>query len=312
MNASSNSSVDASRNASRKVDLTSVSNQQTHILSELQRLIEVIAQLRDPNTGCPWDLKQTPESLTPYVVEEAYEVVDAIHHGSKQDIEEELGDLLLQVVLQAQIFKEQGEFDLGDIAKEITDKMIRRHPHVFGESIADTPEAVNANWEKIKSQEKAEKGDIEAAHQLSPKLKKYAQSMPPLEGAMKISRKAAKAGFEWDNIEQVWAKVDEEMAELKQALLHESKAAQASELGDVFFSLIQIARWYYLNPAEALKGTSRRFVQRFEQVEAQAQKPIGEYSPQELNNFWNAAKQQIKQQQLSQQLPQKLSQPDAE
>ena len=290
--------MNASFDASRSIKPTlAPDTRQAQVLSELQRLIEVIAQLRDPNTGCPWDLKQTPESLTPYVVEEAYEVVDAIHHGSKQDIEEELGDLLLQVVLQAQIFKEQGGFDLGDIAKGIADKMIRRHPHVFGEVTAETPEAVNANWEKIKSQEKAEKtGDTAATCQLSPNLKKYAQSMPPLEGAMKISRKAAKAGFEWDNIEQVWAKVDEEMAELKQALLYESKAAQASELGDVFFSLIQIARWYYLNPAEALQGTSRRFVQRFEQVEAQAQKPLSEYSPQELNHFWNAAKQQLKQQ----------------
>ncbi|PZO15783.1 MAG: nucleoside triphosphate pyrophosphohydrolase [Leptolyngbya foveolarum] len=264
------------------------------ILSELQRLIAIIDQLRHPETGCPWDLKQTPETLTPYVVEEAYEVVDAIHHGSKQDMAEELGDLLLQVVLQAQIFKEQGDFDLGDIAKGIANKMVRRHPHVFSDAVADTPEAVNANWEEIKAQEKAQKtGTSETA--LSPKLKNYAQSMPPLDGAMKISQKAAKAGFEWDNIEEVWAKVDEEIAELKQAIAHESKAAQAGELGDVFFSLIQVARWHQLNPAEALQGTSRRFVQRFEQVEAQAQQPLNEYSAQELNAFWNRAKQQIKQ-----------------
>lgn len=264
------------------------------ILSELQRLITIIDQLRQPETGCPWDLKQTPETLTPYVVEEAYEVVDAIHNGSKQDIAEELGDLLLQVVLQAQIFKEQGDFDLGDIAKGIADKMVRRHPHVFSDAVADTPEAVNANWEEIKAQEKAQKtGTSETA--LLPKLKNYAQSMPPLDGAMKISQKAAKAGFEWDNIEEVWAKVDEEIAELKQAIAHESKAAQASELGDVFFSLIQIARWHQLNPAESLQGTNRRFFQRFEQVEAQAQQRLSEYSAQELSAFWNRAKQQIKQ-----------------
>lgn len=273
-----------------------VSTEQASILSELQRLIEVIGQLRDPETGCPWDLEQTPQSLTPYVVEEAYEVVDAVHHGSKQDIEEELGDLLLQVVLQAQIFKEKGDFDLGDIAKGITDKMIRRHPHVFGDGTADTPDAVNANWEIIKAREKAQaSGDTKSAGQLSLKLKKYAQSMPPLDGAMKISCKAAKAGFEWDNIDEVWAKVDEEIAELKQALAHESKAAQIGELGDVFFSLIQIARWHRLNPSEALQGTSHRFVQRFEQVEAQSQKPLNEYSAKELNDFWNAAKQKIKQ-----------------
>jgi len=279
-------------NTSFNADPSQAPGQQAQTLIELQRLITIIDRLRDPETGCPWDLKQTPQTLTPYVVEEAYEAVDAIHHGSKQDMAEELGDLLLQVVLQAQIFKEQGDFDLGDIAKGIADKMVRRHPHVFSDATADTPEAVNARWEEIKAQEKAQKtGAAETA--LSPKLKSYAQSMPPLDGAMKISRKAAKAGFEWDNIEAVWAKVDEEMAELKQALAHESKAAQAGELGDVFFSLIQIARWHQLNPAEALQGTSRRFVQRFEQVEAQAQKPMNEYSAQELNEFWNKAKQQI-------------------
>lgn len=281
-------------NASPNSEATPNPNERSQVLIELARLIAIIAQLRDPENGCPWDLKQTPKTLTPYVVEEAYEVVDAIHHGDKQDIAEELGDLLLQIVLQAQVFKEQGDFDLGDIAKGIADKMVRRHPHVFGDKTADTPEAVNANWEAIKAQEKAQKSPAENPNLLSSKLQRYAQSMPPLDGAMKISQKAAKAGFEWDNIEDVWAKVDEEIAEFKQALAHESKAAQASELGDVFFSLIQIARWNQLNPAEALQGTSRRFVQRFEQVEAQAEKPIAEYSPEELNAFWNRAKQQLR------------------
>ncbi|MEL6334968.1 MAG: MazG family protein, partial [Cyanobacteria bacterium J06626_26] len=122
----------------------------SNITSELQRLVDVIAQLRNPNGGCPWDLAQTPDSLTPYVIEEAYEVVDAIKHGTPQDVEEELGDLLLQVVLQAQIFGEQGAFDLGDIAKGIADKMVRRHPHVFGDVIATSPAAVNKNWDEIK------------------------------------------------------------------------------------------------------------------------------------------------------------------
>lgn len=259
-------------------------------LTELQRLIAVIAQLRNPDGGCPWDLAQTPQTLTPYVIEEAYEVVDAIQSGDKTDIAEELGDLLLQVVLQAQIFQDQGDFDLGDIARGITDKMIRRHPHVFGDTEAKTQEAVKANWEQIKAQEKAETED---PTQLSPKLRRYARSMPPLLGAMKISKKAAKAGFEWDSIEAVWAKVDEEMAELQYALAHESKAAQESELGDVLFSLIQIARWRGLDPTAALQGTNRRFVQRFEKVEAQAEKPLAEYDQAALEAFWQQAKQQI-------------------
>ncbi|MEM9945119.1 MAG: nucleoside triphosphate pyrophosphohydrolase [Cyanobacteria bacterium P01_D01_bin.36] len=265
-----------------------MSDQRSHMLTELQRLVDVIAQLRNPEGGCPWDLAQTPESLTPYVIEEAYEVIDAVRNGTKKDIEEELGDLLLQVVLQAQIFKEQGDFDLGDIARGITEKMIRRHPHVFSDVTAETPAAVNANWEQIKA---AEKG--EDTTQLSPKLQGYASSMPPLLGAMKISRKAAKAGFEWKNIEDVWQKVEEEIEELKSAIAHEPKANQESELGDVFFSLIQVARWQSLDPTAALQGTNHRFVHRFAQVEAQASKALTDYSVEELEAFWQAAKRQI-------------------
>jgi len=264
----------------------------TDTLSELQRFIEVVAQLRNPEGGCPWDLKQTPASLTPYVIEEAYEVVDAIQDGDKNDVEEELGDLLLQVVLLSQVFQDQGDFTLAEVAKGITDKMIRRHPHVFEpeRATAKTPEAVNLTWDEIKKQEKAETEDPD---KLSPKLRRYARSMPPLASAMKISRKAAKAGFEWDSLEDVWKKVDEEMAEFHHALAHESKEAQEGELGDVFFSLIQIARWKGLDPAAALSGTNRRFVERFEKVEAQAEKPMSEYSADELNKFWQKAKQQI-------------------
>ncbi|KPQ36854.1 MAG: XTP/dITP diphosphohydrolase [Phormidesmis priestleyi Ana] len=270
-------------------------------LAELQRLIAVIAQLRNPDGGCPWDLAQTPLTLTPYVIEEAYEVVDAIQSGNKQDIAEELGDLLLQVVLQSQVFQDQGDFDLSDVAKGIADKMVRRHPHVFetteGNPNPTTPAAVKQTWEEIKT---AEKAHIEDPTRLSPKLKRYARSMPPLLGALKISKKAAKAGFEWNNIEEVWEKVAEEMAEFRHALDHESKADQEGELGDLFFSLIQIARWKGLDPVAALQGTNRRFVQRFEKVEAQAEKPMTEYSVEELNAFWNQAKQQISKQQTSQ------------
>ncbi len=276
---------------------------------EIQHLIAVIAQLRNPDGGCPWDLAQTPQTLTPYVIEEAYEVVDAIQSGNKQDIAEELGDLLLQVVLQAQVFQDQGDFDLGDVAQGITEKMIRRHPHVFAaegakQAIANTPEAIKVTWEAIKAQEKA---GTEDPNKLSPKLKRYACSMPPLMGAMKISKKAAKAGFEWETIEQVWEKVSEEMAEFQHALEHESKEAQEGELGDLFFSLIQVARWKGLDPTAALQGTSRRFVQRFEKVEAQADKPINEYSASELNAFWHKAKQQISQMEKRQKITDKIT-----
>ena len=256
------------------------------MLRELQRFVEVIAQLRDPKSGCPWDLEQTPESLVPYVLEEAYEVVDAIKVGNKKEIAEELGDLLLQVVLQAQVFQDQGDFDLGDVARGIADKMVRRHPHVFAPESADAA----MSWDEIKQQEKGETTD---PNMLTPQLSRYARSMPPLAGAMKISKKAAKAGFEWDSMEEVWGKVEEELEELREAIAHESKANQESELGDVLFSLIQIARWQGLDPAAALLGTNKRFVQRFEKVEALADKPMNEYSAAELNAFWKRAKQQI-------------------
>ena len=264
-------------------------------IHELQRLVAVIAQLRNPSGGCPWDLAQTPDSLTPYVIEEAYEVVDAIKHGTLQDVQEELGDLLLQVVLQAQIFSEQGAFDLGDIASGIANKMIRRLPHVFEVTNThddiQTPEAVKQTWDKIKA---SEKGETAAdAHKLSPKLRRYSESMPPLLGAMKISKKAAKAGFEWESLAEVWEKVEEEMGELRAAIAHEPKENQESELGDVFFSLIQIARWQSLDPTTALIGTNHRFVQRFEQVEAQANKALSDYSIEELEAFWQKAKQQL-------------------
>ena len=266
------------------------SERTAQVLSELQRLMEVMAQLRDPESGCPWDLKQTPETLTPYVLEEAYEVVDAIQHGDKKDIEEELGDLLLQVIFQAQLFQEQGDFDLGDVVKGISDKLIRRHPHIFADGKADTPEEVNANWDAIKV---AEKADTEDPNKLTPKFKRYARSMAPMAGAMKISRKAAKAGFEWESLAEVWEKVEEEIHELKEAIAHESQAEQEGELGDVFFSLIQIARWQGLDPAAALQGTNRRFIDRFEQVEAQADKALSDYSIEELEAFWQRAKRQI-------------------
>ena len=270
------------------------SSNTSQTLIELQRLITVVAQLRNPDGGCPWDLAQTPQSLSPYVIEEAYETVDAIQSGKSEDIAEELGDLLLQVVLQAQVFQEEGAFDLGDIAKGIADKMVRRHPHVFdrekSSDDAKTPEALRTSWEQIKSAEKAETED---PSELSPKLRRYARSLPPLTGAMKISRKAAKAGFEWDSLAEVWAKVDEEIVELHSAIESESTAAQESELGDVLFSLIQIARWQGLDPTAALQGTNRRFIQRFASVEAQAKQPLHDYSPAELNAFWQQAKQQL-------------------
>ncbi|MEM7794347.1 MAG: nucleoside triphosphate pyrophosphohydrolase, partial [Cyanobacteria bacterium P01_C01_bin.118] len=259
-------------------------NLQSKTLEALQHLIDVVAQLRNPDEGCPWDLAQTPESLTPYVLEEAYEVVDAIQQGDREHIAEELGDLLLQVVLQSQIFSETEAFDLGDVAQGITEKMIRRHPHVFGDGQATTPEDVHVSWEAIKA---AEKGKRDST--LTAKLANYGRTLPPMTATMKISKKAAKAGFEWENLDGVWEKVEEELGEFRHALEYESAENQAAEFGDVLFSLMQVARWCDIDPVTALQGTNRRFVQRFGLLEQAAEKPIEEHSIEELEALWQRA-----------------------
>ncbi|MBD1862798.1 MULTISPECIES: nucleoside triphosphate pyrophosphohydrolase [Trichocoleus] len=262
----------------------------TAALTALQQLIEVVAKLRSPDGGCPWDLAQTPETLIPYVIEEAYETVDAIRSGDQKAIAEELGDLLLQVVLQAQIASEQGQFSLTEVAQGISEKLIRRHPHVFGDVEVASVEEVRQNWEQIKDQEK---GATTQPPLLSQKLSNYARSLPPLVAAMKISQKAAGAGFEWDSIDGVWDKFHEELAELQEALQGEDKAHQESELGDLLFTIVNLARWQGLDPAEALQGTNRRFIQRFVQVEAVCDRPLTDYSLEELEAFWQQAKAKL-------------------
>nr|WP_304608037.1 nucleoside triphosphate pyrophosphohydrolase [Leptolyngbya ohadii] len=266
----------------------------SNALAKLERLVEVVARLRDPQGGCPWDLAQTPESLTPYVLEEAYETVDAIRQGKPEAIADELGDLLLQVVLQAQIFSEAGQFDLATVADLITEKLIRRHPHVFGEVQADSVEQVKQNWEEIKATE--EQGQTPEPAALTPRFSRYARSLPPLMAAMKISRKAAGVGFEWENIEGVWEKFHEELGEFEQALQAEPKENQQAELGDLLFTIVNLARWYDLDPEEALRGTNDRFIQRFSQLEQFALRqgrPIGDYTLEELEQLWQQAKARL-------------------
>lgn len=260
-------------------------------LAPLQELVQVVAQLRSPEGGCPWDLAQTPESLTPYVIEEAYEVIDAIRRGDPQAICEELGDLLLQVVLQAQIASESGQFNLADVAQGISAKLIRRHPHVFGDVAVTSVEEVHRNWEQIKAIEKGDDPTVEPP--LSQKLSRYARSLPPLTAGMKISRKAASAGFEWETIAGVWDKFEEELAEFKQALATSDKAHQESELGDLLFTVINLARWTELDPDVALHGTNQRFIQRLQLMEAVADRPLTDYSLAELETLWQRAKAQL-------------------
>jgi len=262
-------------------------------LAALQELIDVVAKLRSPNGGCPWDLVQTPETLTPYVIEEAYEVVDAIKSGDQKAIAEELGDLLLQVVLQAQIASEYGQFSLKEVTQGIAQKLIRRHPHVFGDVSVQNVDEVRQNWEQIKAAEKGEPSPEN--QQLSAKLSRYGRTLPPLMAAMKISHKAAAIGFEWENIDGVWAKVHEELAEFQTALAQETPERQEAELGDLLFAILQIARWYHLDPSAALQGTNQRFVQRLQKMEAVVDRPLSDYSLDELEMLWQQAKAQLAQ-----------------
>jgi XTP/dITP diphosphohydrolase len=260
----------------------------TPILAALQELIDIVAKLRDPDGGCPWDLAQTPQSLTPYIVEEAYETVHAIRGGDREAIVSELGDLLLQVVLQAQLASEAGQFTIEDVARSISAKLIRRHPHVFGDVRVDDVAQVKANWEEIKAVEKGKTTEL-----LSDKLSGYAEKLPPLTAAMKISNRAAAMGFEWESVEGVWEKFAEELGEFKEALTTPDVTHQETELGDLLFTVVNLARWFKLDPEHGLSGTNQRFIDRIQQMETDVDRPLSDYSIAELETLWQQAKQRL-------------------
>ena len=261
----------------------------------LRRLENLVARLRDPAEGCPWDLEQTHQSLTPYVLEEAHEVADAIRHGDDQHLKEELGDLLLQVVLHARIAEEDNRFNLNAVAAGISDKLVRRHPHVFADAEARDSAAVRISWEAIKAQERAgAKAAAVSASPLSDQLASKVRGQPAVSAAMTISRKAAKAGFEWEDIAGVWSKVNEELQELKDAISSGDKAHAQEELGDVLFTLVNVARWCEISPEEGLAGTNQRFLDRFSRVEAALDGDLHGHSIQKLEGLWQQAKQAIR------------------
>jgi len=267
------------------------SSSSTPTLEALAELIAVVARLRDPRTGCPWDLEQTHASLVPYLLEEAHEVADAIRHGDDNHLAEELGDLLLQVVLHAQIAGEAGRFDLAAIARGISAKLVRRHPHVFG--------GEPASWEEIKAAERRQPSSTSPllrplVSPLSERLARKVRGQGALAGAMTISKQAAGAGFEWDDIEGVWAKVDEELDELKEASASGDRRHVQEELGDLLFTLVNVARWCRIDPEEGLAGTNRRFLDRFSRVEAALGGDLQGRSIGELEGLWQKAKAQIR------------------
>jgi len=261
-------------------------------LEAIQELINIVAKLRSPSKGCPWDREQTHLSLIPYLIEETYEVVDAIRNKDASNLKEELGDLLLQIILHAQIAQENNCFCLEDLAKDVNKKLIRRHPHVFGNKEIKTIDAAKKSWEKIKM---AEKTGSKYKKNLSSQLKDKVRSQPAITGAMTISKTVANIGFDWKTFEDLWEKVTEEVDELKEALDKKDFQNAEEELGDVMFTLINIGRWFKLKPEEGLAGTNKRFLERFAYIEETLGGNFKKCSADELTNLWELAKKENKQ-----------------
>lgn len=249
----------------------------------LEELIEVIAKLRAPD-GCPWDRAQTHSSLRPNMIEEAYEAVDAIDDNDIPHLREELGDVLLQVLLHSQIALENGEFGIEDVAKELKDKLIHRHPHVFGSRHLDTPEEVKKAWDELKAEEKTER--ISAMDGLS-------RSQAALISAQKISKRAVKTGFEWPNEESLYACINSEFEEFKEAKLEGDKSHMEEEMGDILFAVVNLARWNKIDAEQALLKSNKKFEKRFRKMEELAIKPLNDYSFEEFDALWKQAKKSL-------------------
>ena len=241
--------------------------------------------MRDPDGGCPWDLKQTFDTVVPYTVEEAFEVAEAVARRDYPELREELGDLLLQVVFHSQMAREQGLFDFAEVVAVLNEKMVRRHPHVFGEVEAADESAVKVNWEVIKADERARKG---REHHSA--VDGVPDGLPALQRALKLQKKAAKVGFDWRQTGPVRDQVGLELAELDQALEQGDRDAIEDELGDVFFTLVNLARHLKLDPDLALRRASDKFEGRFRKVETLADRPLADYDEASLDALWRQAK----------------------
>jgi ATP diphosphatase len=264
---------------------------------DLQRLIDIMAALRAPGTGCPWDLEQTFRTIAPYTIEEAYEVADAIERGDLQDLKEELGDLLLQVVFHARMAEEASVFGFGDVVEAITTKLVRRHPHVFGDARDLSPVEVKALWDTIKAAEKAERararadaGEVGAEHSL---LAGVPRSLPALTRAEKLTRKAATVGFDWPEAAQVIDKIHEEIGEIQEAAASGSPERMEDEIGDLLFAAANLARHFRVDAETALRGANAKFERRFRAIEralaAQGRSP-SDATLDEMERLWTEAK----------------------
>ncbi len=249
----------------------------------LEELIDVVAKLRAPD-GCPWDREQTHTSLRPNMLEEAYEAVDAIDENDMAHLREELGDVLLQVLLHSQIASESNEFTLDDVAKELKEKLIHRHPHVFGTAKINNADDVLKTWDKLKSEEKTERKSA---------MDGLSRSQAALISAQKISKRAVKTGFEWPNEESLYDCVMSEIEEFKEAETEKDKNHMEEEMGDILFAIVNLARWNKIDAEQALLKANKKFEKRFRKMEDLATKPLNDYSFEEFDNLWKQAKKSL-------------------
>jgi MazG family protein len=264
-------------------------------LSPIERLCAIMASLRDPQRGCPWDVRQSFQTIAPYTIEEAYEVADAIQHGDMTSLREELGDLLLQVVFHSQMAREAGAFDLDDVARAIGDKMIKRHPHVFGEAVVDTAEAQHRAWEAQKASERLAKGMATGADVGT--LDGVPIGLPGLTRALKLQKRAARVGFDWPAegaVAAIEAKLGEELDEIKREVAIGNRAALADECGDLLFVCVNLLRHLGVDPESALRATNAKFERRFRAVEGLIReagiRDLAEASLERLEAAWEHVK----------------------
>lgn len=250
-----------------------------------QKLLHLMAALRNPETGCAWDIRQTFKTIAPFTVEEAYEVADAIERNNMQDLKEELGDLLLQVVFHSQMASEMGAFTYDDVVEALSDKLIRRHPHVFGENKTRDEKEIKALWENIKRAEKT--------HEDKSFFSNITKGLPPVHKALKIQKCVAEVGFDWDNIKGVVDKIKEELTELEDEITAQDCDKQEAELGDVLFATLNLARHLKINPEQALARTNEKFMARFLEVEKRLDKPLSKASLEEMELTWHEVKREL-------------------
>lgn len=261
---------------------------------DIDKLLAIMAALRTPKTGCPWDLEQTFATISPYTIEEAYEVADAIARDDLDDLREELGDLLLQVVFHARMAEEQGAFAFGDVVEAISAKMIRRHPHVFGDKAGTlTPDEVKGAWERIKQEEKAERAARKRVVEEPGLLASVKRAQPAMKRALDLQRKASTVGFDWNDPRAVLAKIREEADEIEAALDSGDNAHIAAETGDLLFAVVNLARHAGADPEMALRAANTKFERRFAHIEralAARGRTLDEATLAEMDALWNEAK----------------------